>query len=174
MTSTHRPTHDAPAPGATSDPHADVVARRHEALERALTRRGLRHTRQREVLTDIFFGADGHFSLDELLAMAKKRDAGIGYATVYRTLKLLSELGLAQERQFADGHTRYEATDGHHHHDHIICTSCKKIVEFEEDRIEALQDEVATRLGFRLSSHKMELYGLCADCQRDTGPDDEQ
>lgn len=145
---------------------AEMVARRREALGRALTRRGLRHTRQREVLTEIFFAADGHFSLDELLAMARKRDAGIGYATVYRTLKLLTELGLAHERQFADGQTRYEATDGHHHHDHLICTRCKKIVEFEEDRIEKLQDEVALRLGFLLSSHKMELYGLCADCQK--------
>jgi Fur family ferric uptake transcriptional regulator len=154
------------------DPPDDVVARRHEALERALARRGLRHTRQREVLTEIFFKTDGHFSLDELLAMAKTKNAGIGYATVYRTLKLLTELGLAQERQFADGQTRYEATDGQHHHDHLICTRCRKIVEFEEDRIEKLQDEVAERLGFRLSSHKMELYGLCADCQRDSSTDD--
>lgn len=158
--------------GAThsTESREDVIARRHELLERALSRRGLRHTRQREVLTDIFFTSDGHFSLDELLAMAKKRDAGIGYATVYRTLKLLTELGLAQERQFADGQTRYEATDGVHH-DHLICTRCKKIVEFEEDRIEQLQDEVAARLGFRLSSHKMELYGLCSDCQAATQDD---
>jgi Fur family ferric uptake transcriptional regulator len=145
----------------------DVIARRHEALERALERRGLRHTRQRAVLAKIFFTHDGHFSLDELLAMAKRRDKGIGYATVYRTLKLLTELGLAHERQFADGQTRYEATDGVHH-DHLICTRCQKIVEFEEERIEKLQEEVAKRLGFRLSSHKMELYGLCTECQKAT------
>lgn len=145
-------------------PRADVIARRHEALERALARRGLRHTRQREVLTEIFFNTDGHHSLDELLVMARSKNSGIGYATVYRTLKLLTELGLAHERHFADGQTRYEATDGLHH-DHLICTRCKKIVEFEEERIEQLQNEVAARLGFRLSSHKMELYGLCEACQ---------
>lgn len=140
------------------------IERRQEALKKALARRGLRHTRQRDMLTDIFFSSDGHFSLDELLAMAKTRDGGIGYATVYRTLKLLTELGLAQERHFSDGQTRYEASDGVHH-DHLICTRCQTIVEFEEERIERLQEEVAARYGFRLGTHKMELYGLCPKCQ---------
>lgn len=142
---------------------AASIERRQEALRRALARKGLRHTRQREVLTDIFFSSRGHFSLDELLAMAKAKDGAIGYATVYRTLKLLTELGLAQERQFADGHTRYEPADGEHH-DHLICTRCGDIVEFEDPRIEALQEEIARRHGYALASHKMELYGLCARC----------
>lgn len=149
-----------------------ALQKRQDALKRALARRGLRNTRQREVLTDIFFSSDGHFSLDELLAMAKLRDGGIGYATVYRTLKLLTELGLAVERHFSDGQTRYEAADGVHH-DHLICTRCQAIVEFEEERIEQLQEEVAARYGYRLGTHKMELYGLCPKCQRELPPEDD-
>ncbi|MBI2379114.1 MAG: transcriptional repressor [Deltaproteobacteria bacterium] len=126
--------------------------------------RGLRNTRQREAVTDIFFSSDGHFSLDELLLRARERDEGIGYATVYRTLRMLTELGLATERRFSDGQTRYEASDGVHH-DHLICTRCGEIREFENEEIEALQEQVAALHGYRLLSHRMELYGLCAACQ---------
>jgi Fur family ferric uptake transcriptional regulator len=145
------------------DVSPETVSRRQHALRTALAARGLRNTRQREVLTEIFFGAEGHLSLEELLGLAKKKDGGIGYATVYRTLKLLTELGLAHERQFSDGHLRYEAAD-ELHHDHLICTRCGIIVEFEEDEIERLQGEVAARHGFQLASHRMELYGVCASC----------
>ncbi|MFO0722255.1 MAG: Fur family transcriptional regulator [Myxococcota bacterium] len=145
------------------DVSPEAVSRRQHALRSALQARGLRNTRQREVLTEIFFAAKGHLSLEELLSLAKKRDGGIGYATVYRTLKLLTELGLAQERQFSDGHLRYEAAD-ELHHDHLICTRCGTIVEFEEEEIERLQEEVAARHGFELASHRMELYGVCASC----------
>ena len=145
------------------DVSPEAIERRQSALRIALEQRGLRNTRQREVLTEIFFAAKGHLSLEELLGLAKQRDGGIGYATVYRTLKLLTELGLAHERQFSDGHLRYEAADDLHH-DHLICTRCGLIVEFEEDEIERLQEEVALRHGFRLASHRMELYGVCRNC----------
>jgi Fur family ferric uptake transcriptional regulator len=87
-------------------------------------------------------------------------------ATVYRTMKLLAEAGLAHARNFGDGQTRYEAAVGKHHHDHLICTQCGTIVEFEDDRIESLQDAVARKHGFKVTSHKMELYGICKSCQR--------
>jgi Fur family ferric uptake transcriptional regulator len=115
------------------------------------------------VVTEIFFASDKHFSLDEILARAREQDGGIGYATVYRTLKLLTELGLAHERHFSDGQTRYEAADGMHH-DHLICTRCGAIVEFEEDKIEELQQQVAVRHGYELLDHRMELYGVCPRC----------
>jgi Fur family transcriptional regulator, ferric uptake regulator len=149
-------------PSGASAP--DAVARRQATLKKALAKRGLRNTRQREVLTEIFFGSDRHFSLEELLSLARERDDNIGYATVYRTLKLLTELGLAQERHFSDGQTRYEASDGLHH-DHLICTGCGAIVEFEDDRIEHLQEEVAAKYGYVLVTHRMELYGLCPSCR---------
>lgn len=151
---------------ATTPPTPEAIARRQQTLKNALAKRGLRNTRQREVLTEIFFASDRHFSLEELLALAREKDDNIGYATVYRTLKLLTELGLAQERHFSDGQTRYEASDGLHH-DHLICTECGAIVEFEEDRIEQLQEEVASRYGYALVTHRMELYGVCPNCRAD-------
>jgi Fur family ferric uptake transcriptional regulator len=149
----------------SGEPTTETQARRQETLRKALAKRGLRHTRQREILTDIFFGSNEHFSLDELLEAARARDSGIGYATVYRTLKLLTELGLAHELRFGEGQTRYEAADVDHH-DHLLCTRCGAIVEFEEPEIETLQIDVARRHGFRLETHRMELYGVCARCQR--------
>ena len=148
-------------PAATNE-----VARRQALLRKAMAQRGLRNTRQREILTEIFFSSERHFSLEELLDLARKRDQGIGYATVYRTLKLLTDMGFAHERRFGEGHTRYEASDGLHH-DHLICARCGTIVEFEDKRIEALQDEIARRHGFSLRHHRMELYGVCPGCRTD-------
>jgi Fur family transcriptional regulator, ferric uptake regulator len=142
---------------------SNVVADRQAKLHEALQQRGLRNTKQREILTNIFFSYDRHFSHDELLALARQRDSGIGYATVYRTLKLLTELGLANELHFDDGHARFEAADGRHH-DHLICVACSKIVEFEMEEIEQLQEKVATQNRFRLIHHRMELYGICPEC----------
>ena len=95
----------------------------------------------------------------------RSADPRVGYATVYRTLKLLAESGVANERHFGDGVTRYELADSDNHHDHLICIECHGITEFEEPRIESLQDEIAKRYGFDLSTHKHELYGICAACQ---------
>ena len=101
----------------------------------------------------------------ELLAKVRASDPRVGYATVYRTLKLLTECGVANERRFGDGLTRYELADETTHHDHLICTGCEKIVEFENEEIERLQEEVATRNGFTIKTHRLELYGLCARCR---------
>ena len=131
-----------------------------------LRRQRLKSTAQRDAIARIFFASKRHSSIEELYNAVKQVTPGIGYATVYRTMKLLTESGLAVERHFHDGEARYESTVDRQHHDHLICESCGKIVEFEEPRIEALQEEVAHRLGFRLSGHKMELYGHCRDCQK--------
>ena len=137
-----------------------------EVLERYMAERGLKSTRQRSLIIDIFFGMGGHHSVEELWSRVRTQDAKVSVATVYRTMKLLSDCGLAHARNFGDGQTRYEAAIGRHHHDHLICTNCGQIVEFENDRIEALQDAVARKHGFKVISHKMELYGLCKDCQK--------
>jgi Fur family transcriptional regulator, ferric uptake regulator len=139
---------------------------RQAMLDRYMAERGLKSTKQRTLITEIFFQAGGHQSVEELWARVRKADARVSVATVYRTMKLLSESGLAHARNFGDGQTRYEAAVGREHHDHLICTRCGKIIEFENDRIETLQDLVARRHGFKVTSHKMELYGLCRDCQR--------
>jgi len=144
----------------------DGVELLHETLNTYMRRKGLRSTNQRRLVCDIFFRSRGHLSIDDLLAMVRRKDPAVGYATVYRTLKLLSESGLAYERQFRDGPTRYELAHEDHHHDHLICVECGRIEEFEEPRIEALQDDVAKRHGFTASSHRHELYGVCAGCQK--------
>jgi Fur family ferric uptake transcriptional regulator len=139
---------------------------RQALLDKYMTERGLKSTRQRTLIVETFFQSGGHQSVEEVWAKVRKTDARVSVATVYRTMKLLAESGLAHARNFGDGQTRYEAALGREHHDHLICTNCQKIIEFENDRIEALQDVVARRHGFKVTSHKMELYGLCRECQR--------
>lgn len=136
-----------------------------EQLSEYLTGQGLKSTSQRDSILKIFVEAGQHLSAEELYVRVKKSHPGIGYATVYRTLKLLASAGLAEELHFEDGLNRYEyrATDGHH--DHLICTKCRAVIEFENERIEQLQQDVARKKGFKVHSHKLELYGLCANCQ---------
>jgi Fur family transcriptional regulator, ferric uptake regulator len=125
-----------------------------------LQEHGLNTTQQRELIVDYFFRSHDHVSIDELLARVRKRNKRVGYATVYRTLKLLVDAGLATQRQFGDGQARFEIAG--EHHDHLICTKCGLILEFEDDEIEALQDRIAERLGgFEVVRHKHELYGIC-------------
>lgn len=136
-----------------------------EHLSEYLSGQGLKSTHQRDDILDVFVSAGRHVSAEELYLLVRKSHPRIGFATVYRTLKLLAHAGLAEERRFEDGFTRYEyrATDGHH--DHLICTKCGRIIEFENERIEQLQQDVARKNRFQVQSHKLELYGLCSDCQ---------
>lgn len=139
-----------------------------ERLQRQLAsymeKQGLRSTTQRKLVSDVFFAQQGHLSIDDVLALVRKQDDRVGYATVYRTMRLLVECGLATERHFGGSTTRFEVSEQDEHHDHLICTSCRRIVEFENDAIEDLQEKVAARHGFRLVSHKLELYGVCPEC----------
>jgi len=138
-------------------------------LSAYMVQKGLRSTDQRRLIVETFFKAQSHVSIEELLGQVRAQDARVGYATVYRTLKLLTECGVAFERRFGDGLTRYELADEDaHHHDHLICVECGSITEFEEPRIEELQDDIARRYGFRLRSHKHEMYGVCPACQAKT------
>ena len=143
-----------------------ALDRLRERLQSYMAKKGLRSTAQRRLIVDTFFHAAAHMTIEDLLTEVREKDRGIGYATVYRTLKLLAECGVASERRFGDGLSRYELADeASSHHDHLICIMCGKIVEFEEPRIEALQDEIAERHRFIVTSHKHEMYGVCPDCQ---------
>lgn len=135
-------------------------------LQTYMARKGLKSTDQRKLIVETFFHAERHVSIEEVRALARARDPRIGYATVYRTMKLLAESGVALERRFDDGLTRYELADENAHHDHFICLACGAIEEFSEPRIEALQDEVASRHGFEVTMHKHEMYGFCAKCRK--------
>lgn len=126
-----------------------------------LSEQGLKYTRQREAIAEVFFGSEAHLSLIDLLELAKARQPSVGYATVYRTMKLLAESGLATEHKFAEGNVRYEPSVEGEHHDHLICVDCGRIVEYEDDEIERLQEDLARRHGFRVVSHRHEIYARC-------------
>ncbi len=124
---------------------------------------GLKHTKQRDVILTTFLGSRDHVSAEDLYQRVRKKSPNIGYTTVYRTLKLFVDAGLAQERRFDDGFTRYESE--HTHHDHLVCLGCGKIVEFNSELIEDAQAKIAVEYGFKVLHHRHELYGRCSDCQ---------
>ncbi len=127
---------------------------------------GLKATKQRDEILGIFLNSSGHKSIGQIYAQVAKINPKIGYVTVYRTLKLLTRLGLATQRKFADGETRYEPTSEGSHHDHLICLDCGKIIEFEDQALEALQTGIARHHRFKISHHRLELYGRCEECNR--------
>ena len=153
------------SPRAGSHRQSESSSTIEEKLERFrefIRDRGLKTTRQRDDIARWFFSVKGHHNADEIYRQVQQESPGIGFSTVYRTMKLLCEAALVQERHFGDSEALYENVSSHH--DHCICTSCGKIMEFENSQIEALQESVARQFGFELRSHKMELYGLCASC----------
>jgi Fur family ferric uptake transcriptional regulator len=129
----------------------------------------LKATRQRQEILNVFLNSSGHRNLAQIHAQVVKVNPKVGYTTVYRTLKLLTRSGLAAQRKFGDGETRYEPTSGKKHHDHLICLRCGDIIEFEDESLENLQNSIAQRYRFKPFHHKMELYGLCADCGQTKG-----
>ncbi|MFA5514866.1 MAG: transcriptional repressor [Desulfuromonadales bacterium] len=130
-----------------------------------IARKGLKSTQQRDIILDEFLCSGSHLSTEELYLRIRRKHPNIGYATVYRTLKLFAECGIAEERHFGDGQARYESTSGEEHHDHLICTGCGAILEFEDPGIEELQQKVAAAHGFRIERHRLEIYGLCRKCE---------
>ena len=141
------------------------LAEKKELLQKYLHEKGLKSTTQRDDIIDVFFKTSTHINLEELLKRVRRRNPKVGYATVYRTMKLLTGCGIAIERQFGDGQTRYEHIPDDSHHDHCICVKCGKIIEFENQKIEHLQKEIAEKLSFTVTNHKLELYGFCSKCR---------
>jgi len=143
---------------------------RFAAFRRALKEKGLKSTAQRDDIARVFFASSRHMSIDDLYQEVRKVNPRVGYATVYRTMKLLKDCELADERHFGDGQTRYERAESEEeHHDHLICDSCGRIVEFNDEELEDLQEQIAERLGFVLAHHRMELYGVCRECREGAG-----
>jgi len=136
-----------------------------EIFRQYIITNNLKFSRQREEIIEVFFSIDKHLSVDDIYRILKKKRISVGYTTVYRTMMLLCECNLAQERMFGDGQTRYEHVYGHHHHDHLICIKCRKIQEFHNPRIERLQEIVAGDNNFRALYHKLEIYGICEKCE---------
>ncbi|GFE63690.1 Fur family transcriptional regulator [Litoreibacter roseus] len=124
--------------------------------------KGLRMTGQRRVIASVLEAASDHPDVEELHARASEIDPGISIATVYRTVKLFEEAGLLERHEFGDGRARYEDAE-RDHHDHLIDMQTGEVIEFVDPEIEALQEKIAQRLGYRLKGHRLELYGVKAD-----------
>ena len=126
---------------------------------------GFKRTAQRELILDVFLRTEGHSSAEDLYGLVKAEDPSVGFTTVYRTLKLLAECGLAREERLGDGLRRYEHHYKHPHHDHLICTECNELIEFYSEVIEKKQDEIAAQFSFRPTHHSLRIFGVCAECQ---------
>lgn len=137
----------------------ELLAQFHARLSEA----GLKSTRQRDAIFLTFFRLNKHISVDELLAVVREDAPHIGYATVYRTLKVLVEHGFAEPRQFDDGQTRFDPrADNEEEHDHLICVDCRRVIEFDDATVMARLGQIVTELGeFSLTRRKLELYARC-------------
>ncbi len=131
-------------------------------LETLCAEKGLRITEQRRVIARVISEAEDHPDVEKLYQRASAIDKGISIATVYRTVRLFEEAGILDRHDFGDGRARYEAAP-EAHHDHLIDVETGKVVEFVDPELEALQKQIAERLGYRLVDHRMELYGVAID-----------
>ncbi len=121
--------------------------------------RGLRMTDQRRTIVAVLEEAEDHPDVEELYTRASGRDPRISIATVYRTVKLFEESGILEKHEFDGGRARYEIAGGDHH-DHLIDMQSGEVIEFVDAEIEALQERIARKLGYRLKGHRLELYGV--------------
>ena len=144
-----------------------IMTEEQEVFLKHIQAQGLKRTSQRDLILDVFLRTEKHLSSEDLYRLVRELDPNIGQTTVYRTLKLLSEAGLAREVRFGDGITHYEHNYKHQHHDHMICSQCGKIIEFYSAELEAIQDEMAAKHKFEVTQHLLRIIGVCADCRRE-------
>ncbi len=132
-----------------------------------LERKNLRLTSQRQAIIETVFSTEEHFTAEQLLAWSRERDQSVSRATVYRTLPLLTESGLVREMDFGKDYKFYDPNYAEHpHHSHIICQDCEKIVEFESEKIERLENEISQRLGFSVKSQRLQITGTCQELKK--------
>jgi Fur family ferric uptake transcriptional regulator len=137
-----------------------------EILKQFRLQQGLKNSAQRQTVLEAFVDTEGHIDAQGLYDILRRQGKGIGYATVWRTLKLLVKSGLAREVRLAGKETRFEHLYAHSHHDHLVCLGCGRAIEFLEPRIEELQERVAQRHHFSADRHSLVIYGLCKDCRK--------
>ncbi len=142
----------------------DLTAEK-EQFYRHMQRAGLKRTAQRDLIVDVFLRTEDHLSSEDLYHLVKAQDPTIGQTTIYRTLKLLTEAGLASEVRLGDGRTRYEPNNKFPHHDHMICTECGRTVEFFSAEIKRLLDGIAAEHKYEPTQHSLRIFGVCADCR---------
>jgi Fur family ferric uptake transcriptional regulator len=127
-------------------------------IEKRCLEKGLKMTEQRKVIARVLSVATDHPDVEELYRRAVAIDSGISIATIYRTVRLFEESGILDRHDFGDGRARYEEASDEHH-DHLIDMRSGDVIEFQDEEIEALQQKIAERLGYRLAGHRLELYG---------------
>lgn len=145
----------------------ELMSTEKEIFLRHIQRAGLKRTAQRELILDVFLHSEDHLSSEDLYRLVQKEDPNVGQTTVYRTLKLLTEAGLAREVRLGDGRMRYEPTNKFPHHDHMICTECGRTIEFYSEDLLNLQNLIAAEYGFEPTQHNLRIFGLCTLCQQD-------
>ena len=129
--------------------------------------KSLRLTTQRLAIIETVFNTEEHFTAEQLLAWASQRDRSVSRATVYRTLPLLTESGLVREMDFGKDYKFYDPNYADHpNHNHIICQDCDKIVEFESEKIAAIEDEISHKLGFMVKAQRLQITGTCEELKR--------
>jgi len=135
-------------------------------LKTIIKKKGMKYTEQRAIILQILVNLDDHLNAEEIHSIIQKEypNQNIGIATIYRTLNFLEEVNLISSISFGSDGKKYEGNQKEHH-DHLICTSCGKIVEFLDDDIEKKQEDIASKNGFTITDHSMQIYGLCKDCQ---------
>ena len=128
---------------------------------------GHKKTVQRDVILEVFLKTEKHITPQELHHIIIQDHPDIGLSTVYRTLKILAECNLAEEIHRKDGSSVFERKHERPHHDHLICNKCGKYIEFINQTIEEIQKQVAREHGFKMKGHKLEIYGICKECQQE-------
>ena len=132
-----------------------------------LAQKNLRITSQRQVIIDTVFSTDKHFTAEELLEWSRAKDRSVSRATVYRTLPLLTESGLVQEMDFGKDYKFYDPNYADHpNHNHIICQDCERIVEFESEKIDKLENEISHKLGFAVKSQRLQITASCQELKK--------
>jgi Fur family ferric uptake transcriptional regulator len=145
---------------------AQMVREAESVFHDHLRRVGLKHTGQRDIILRTFLDTRDHLSTDDLYRLVRKQDERIGFTTVYRTLKLLAECGLASEVAFNDGIARYEHQYNRRNHHHMVCTECGSSVEFFSTEIERIEREIGRKHKYLTTRHTFQIYGICGDCQK--------
>ena len=126
---------------------------------------GKLYSKQREQILDIFLKTEHHPTINDLYDLVRKKHPQIGLATVYRTMRVICDAGLARETDFGGGIRRFEHKYKHQHHDHLICLKCGRIIEVMSPEIEKLQESLAKKHRFEAVEHRMEIFGICKACK---------
>lgn len=140
-----------------------------EIFETFIKSHGLRNTAQRNRVLEVFLNTEDHVSVEELHRIVNRGRQKVGFATVYRTMKLITECGLGREVVFDDGIARFEHSYRHDHHHHLVCTRCRKVIEFTSEAMEKAEEMILEEFGFKMESHHYKIYGICRECLRRMG-----